>query len=436
MKTKLNLAVASALLAVASSANAGILIPAGDWTLDIGGNVNTFYNYTSCDDNRTTGAGFRGIGGGLACNIDSAQAGSDDSISNVRTGLLPAFLKVSGKTRQNDLDIGFTISIQPGTSTGGALRTTDQENRQTFLTFGDKSWGTIKLGRDISLFGSDAILNDITILGTGSSFAGGNYRTGSNQGGARTATSSGTSLGRIGIGYLYADWTAQVAYLSPNWNGFSFGVSVVEPYQFGALGGVGTTPVGGPQYDYSEPGFQGKATYEWAGDVGGKVWSSFWTQNVDGIQTATAGVQEIRATIWDIGTKLTLGDFELVATYYNGDGAGTTGFLLDAIDVNGKERDSDGGYIQLGYKIPGIGTKVVASYGESNLDGNAVDRNSALVEKNSSWVFGAYHPLTKSLTLVAEYTKTESEAQNSNVATGGAADVDEDNISLGAILFF
>ena len=434
MKTKLNLAVASALLAVASSANAGILIPAGDWTIDIGGNVNTYYNYTSCDDN--TGPA---IAGGLACNIAPGN-GSDDSISSVRTGLLPSYLNVSGKTRQNDLDIGFTISFQPGTATGGALRTTDQENRQTFLTFGDKSWGTIKLGRDISLFGSDAILNDITILGTGSSFAGANYRAGAALGGGTGGVlgnpTSGTSLGRIGIGYLYTDWVAQVAYLSPNWNGFSFGVSVVEPYQFGALGGVGTTPVGGPQYDYSEPGFQGKATYEWAGDVGGKVWSSFWTQNVDGIQTATAGVQEIRATIWDIGTKLTLGDFELVATYYNGDGAGTTGFLLDAIDVNGKERDSDGGYIQLGYKIPGIGTKVVASYGESNLDGNAVDRNSALVEKNSSWVFGAYHPLTKSLTLVAEYTKTESEAQNSNLATGGARDVDESNISLGAILFF
>lgn len=432
MKTKLNLAVASALLAVASSANAGILIPAGDWTLDIGGNVNTYYNYTSCDDNNTSGVGFRAITGGLACNIDSGQRGSDDSISSVRTGLLPAFLNVSGKTRQNDLDIGFTISFQPGTATGGALRTTDQENRQTFLTFGDKSWGTIKLGRDISLYGSDAIFNDITILGTGSSFAGANYRAGAAQGGGAGGVfgnpTSGTSLGRIGIGYLYPEWTAQITYLSPNWNGFSFGASVVEPFQ-------NITGAGGAQFDYSQPGFQGKATYEWAGDVGGKVWSSFWTQKVDGVQAATS-VEDYRATIWDIGTKLTLGDFELVATYYDGDGAGTTGFLLFGSDVNGKERDSDGGYVQLGYKIPGIGTKVVASYGESNLDGNAVDRGTNLVEKNSSWVFGAYHPLTKSLTLVAEYTKTESEAQNSNVATGGAADVDEDNISLGAILFF
>ncbi|MBX9675994.1 MAG: porin [Methylotenera sp.] len=427
MKTKLNLAVASALLAVASSANAGILIPAGDWTVDISGNVNTYYNYTSCDDNAGPA-----ITGGLACNIAPGN-GSDDSISSVRTGLLPAFLRVSGKTRQNDLDIGFTVSFQPGTASGGALRTTDQENRQTFLTFGDKSWGTIKLGRDISLYGSDALFNDITILGTGSSFAGANYRAGAAQGGGTGGVfgnpTSGTSLGRIGIGYLYPEWVAQVAYLSPNWNGFSFGASVVEPFQ-------NITGAGGAQFDYSQPGFQGKASYEWAGDVGGKVWSSFWTQKVDGVATATNGIQDYRATIFDIGTKLTLGDFELVATYYDGDGAGTTGFLLFGSDANGNERDSDGGYVQLGYKIPGIGTKIVASYGESNLDDNAVDRGTNLIEKNSSWVLGAYHPLTKSLNLVAEYTSTRSEAQNSNPLTGGARDVDEDNISLGAILFF
>ncbi len=39
MKTTIKLAVATALVAAATSANAGIVIPAGDWTLDIGGVV-------------------------------------------------------------------------------------------------------------------------------------------------------------------------------------------------------------------------------------------------------------------------------------------------------------------------------------------------------------------------------------------------------------
>ena len=46
MNTKIKLAVASALFAAASSANAGIMIPAGDWTLDIGGVVNAYYTST------------------------------------------------------------------------------------------------------------------------------------------------------------------------------------------------------------------------------------------------------------------------------------------------------------------------------------------------------------------------------------------------------
>ncbi|MDZ4212928.1 MAG: porin, partial [Methylotenera sp.] len=46
MNNTIKLAVASALLAAASSANAGIMIPAGDWTLDIGGIVNAYYTST------------------------------------------------------------------------------------------------------------------------------------------------------------------------------------------------------------------------------------------------------------------------------------------------------------------------------------------------------------------------------------------------------
>ena len=47
-----------------------------------------------------------------------------------------------------------------------------EENRQAFLTFGDKSWGSVKVGKDLGIFGSTAILNDMTLLGVGSQGAG------------------------------------------------------------------------------------------------------------------------------------------------------------------------------------------------------------------------------------------------------------------------
>ena len=45
MNNKIKLAVAGAVLSAASVANAGIIIPAGEWTLDVNGNVNVFATF-------------------------------------------------------------------------------------------------------------------------------------------------------------------------------------------------------------------------------------------------------------------------------------------------------------------------------------------------------------------------------------------------------
>ena len=136
MNNKIKLAVAGAVLSAASVANAGIVIPAGDWTMDINGNVNIFATMTKNDDATVTG--------GIASGRDAA---GEDTQFSMGTGLLPAWLGFTGTTRQNDIDVSFTISIQPSTSDdsttgdGGTMLT-----RQAFLTFGDASWGTVKLG--------------------------------------------------------------------------------------------------------------------------------------------------------------------------------------------------------------------------------------------------------------------------------------------------
>ena len=40
----------------ATQANAGITIPAGDWTVDVGGNVNSSYTNTTTTGKNVTGA--------------------------------------------------------------------------------------------------------------------------------------------------------------------------------------------------------------------------------------------------------------------------------------------------------------------------------------------------------------------------------------------
>ena len=426
MKTKLSLAVAAALLAGASSANAGIMIPAGDWTLDIGGVVNAYYTSTRSS----------GTGTGLA----AANATGSKTESNITTGLLPNYLSVSGKTRQNDLDVGFTISINPGASTtSSGKQSAQQENRQAFLTFGDKSWGSIKLGKDLGIYASDAILNDMTLLGVGSAagFLAGNT----------------TTLGRIGTGFMYADWKAQVAYSSPNWNGFSFTGGVTQ-----AWNASNSTGRGG-----ASPAFEGKASYEWAGDFGGKAWVSGITQKVKGINSraatgpsvvttfnaagttftqvaapgvaASAGTSD-HANAWDIGATVNVAGFGLTGYYGQGEGTGTTVLLNQGFDAAGQSRSSDDWYVQGTYTIPTVGTKLGVSYGESNLDGNAIDTFSD--SSNRMWTIGAYHPITKHLNLVAEYSDVKGE-KNNNAATnptGADATGKTKTISLGAILFF
>ena len=411
MKTKLSLAVAAALLAGASSANAGIMIPAGDWTLDIGGVVNAYYTSTR-QSGTSPGVGY---GGALYTTNDAGK-----TTSNITTGLLPNYLSVSGKTRQNDLDVGFTISINPGASTtqagiqsfnnGNGAR---QENRQAFLTFGDKSWGSIKLGKDLGIYASDAILNDMTLLGVGS--------------GAGGLAGNTTTTGRIGTGFMYADWKSQVAYSSPNWNGFSFTGGVTQAWNAINVGGITTANGTSNQRGGASPAFEGKASYEWAGDFGGKVWVSGITQKVKGL---VGGTKNDRADSADIGATVNVAGFGLTGYYYGGSGIGQTVQLNGGFDNAGNARDSDGFYVQGTYTVPTIGTKIGLSYGESNLDGNGLLDTTlggnTLTDK--MWTLGAYHPITKHLNLVAEYSDVKSELA---AKTGKAK-----TISLGAILFF
>jgi len=437
MNNKIKLAVAGAVLSAASVANAGIIIPAGDWTLDINGNVNAFATFSSAD--KAKGADFTTDGGGLAKVEDNTGEGSSQDIN---TGLLPSWLGFTGSTRQNDVDVSFTISFQPGASdnsaTGDVLT---PHHRQAFVTFGDKSWGTFKLGKDLGIFAGQAILNDMTLLGVG---------------GGATMTSGGrTSLGGIGTGYIYPAWKGQVAYTTPNMNGFTATIAITNPNQ-GAFGDsiaatTTTDSSGGTTVSTSNVelyqdrfGIEGQLMYEWTGDVAGKVWASGATYDVtvDGrtaasktSTTSSTTDDSYTASVYDIGASISMGNAGLTGYYYNGEGVGTT--LMGSLGFNatgtttgaGKKRDSDGGYVQGTYVIP-TGTKLGLAYGVSNLDEASGETATALVEKNERWTVGAYHPLTKHLNLVAEYNKIESEGHAAGQST------ESDHFSLGAILFF
>ena len=423
MNKNIKLAVAGAVLALSASANAGILIPAGDWTVDIGGNVNTYASASRAD--------------GSAVIISSgAQNGAGTSTTlGFGNGLLPNFLSVGGTTRQNDLDVSFTISIQPGSSHRTALGAGNDgliNNRQSFITFGDKSWGSFLVGKNIGVFAQDAILSDMTLLGVGAT-------------GQANPGAGNTSLGRIGYGYMYADWKPMIAYTTPNMNGFQATAAVAQAFNHTSIttNTAATSALASSTVNAS-PAYEAKASYSFAAnDVTGKVWVSGIAQKVGSFGAGITNADTI-AYAADIGANLNVSGFGLTGYYYSGEGLGTTGQGLDgygrsaATTTNVSARDMDGGYVQATYILP-TKTKAGISWGVSRLDtadgettGTAaatMGQVSTLLKSNEMLTVGLYHPLTKHLNLVAEFNHSKSENQV-------RAENKINNVSLGAILFF
>ncbi len=417
MKKLLPITVATLVLVTYSptafSAFEGLsMMRMGDWEVDFSGNVNAFYTFVDCDG---AGAG-NPVDGGLACG---SADGRDFDVNDVRTGLLPSWFNfVAGTETDNGWKTAVHLSFQPGVDGGnqaanggidGALGLNTSNFRQVFLVVGNDEVGTVKFGRDLGVFGSDAILNDMTLLGVGT--VGG------------TTGGGNTSLGRIGVGYIYADWKAQVQYKSPDYEGFSFTVAIVDPWA--ALdapmtaGSVTLVSGQGVTQAQDTPGFEGKINYsaEIDDETDLSLWASFIYQSIDFVVSQGISQSDLDATGWDLGAKISSGPFSLVGYYYDGEGIGTTGFMRDGLGLGAVElveRDSDGFYVQGTVTFPDTGTKLGLSYGESSLDlTGAEDRAwrdglpaaaplGNLVKSNSSWIAGVYHPVGEALNLVAE----------------------------------
>src|SRR5712691_8392823 len=407
---KISFAVAAALaLGSASAVHAEIGFKAGAWDLSFSGNVNGFATWNTCDTSTSV------VAGGLACN-NGPGGGKEQAIES---GLLPSALVFGAKSRQAGWDIGWTIGFYPGITSSATgkhgIGASTIDARQNFLTFGDKGWGTVKVGRDIGLFGSDAILSDMTLLGVGS--GGGAFPTGN------------TTLGRIGVGYIYTDWIPQISYSSPKYGGFQYAAGVFQGMDISPFSG---DPSSASLKGHEQPGFQAKASYEWTGPFAGKAWVSGMSQQVKAGapgDTAPAG-SSVSGQAFDIGAKVNSGGLEGVLYAYSGDGIGTTAIGFDAaalVPGGVAKRKSKGGYGQVTYKFgkfkPGV------SYGESSLDLASNETSPNLVKKNKSWVFGMYYSLTPSVNLVAEYIPTTAQNQ-------AGAEVKDKVIALGAILFF
>lgn len=387
----LQLAVCSALTVLAAPAQA-ISFSANDWNMDINGTVNGFYTNTDCSSVANP-ANWAVLS---ACN-------SGNQTSSIQNGLLPGWISFVATTRQSDLDIKAHVGFAPGISgdqfapRGGAFTSIDTRN--VYLSFGDKSWGTIKIGRDIGLFQQQAILADMTLLGVGGNAVG--------------AGAGNTTTGMIGKGYMYTAFQPQITYTSPNYSGFQGSIGIFQPANIDNL------------TVHSSPMLQGLATYDFpaSGDMTGKAWASFVSQNSKGAANVipVAG-KSASATGFELGGKIGAAGFEGTLVGFDGKGIGDALLFLNGTDGQGNTQKTQGFLGQITYKPPGLNTKFGFNYGET--------KNKDIPgAKNKAFTVGVYHSLTKSLTLVGEYIDEKTQQS-------GFDDPNAKTFALGAILFF
>lgn len=431
-KTKLAAAVGAAAFGAGLTAPAGAVVVVGGndgWEVSFDGNVNAFYTVGDYDKGYVT----------ESTDMDS---------SRVHSGFLPAFFSFNAKSPTiNGMTGTGRISFAPTIQTGGSKTQFNAnasgannidgiggatiDTREVVANL-NGAFGEVSFGRTLSLFGRNAILNDMTLFGVG--FAPGADHFGS------------VTFGRVGHGYTYPDFAARFQYTTPNVNGFQIAVGLYDPAIIDGTTNRGApgSGLGGLLDETDTPRFEGEISYSTAYSGGSaKLWVDALWQDVDsscsGLTTDAAGnivnCGNITAQAWGAGAKLGYMGFEFVGYYHDNEGLGLTAQFNSAaiaVDASGNitERQGDGYYLQGTYTFTGK-TKVGVSYGEGNLDsaGSTAQIGAGHVER-SLWTVGVYHDVSSWLRLIAEYNHGELETSN------GAGTPEADTFSVGGFLFW
>ena len=389
-------------LALGVSATAGAqgltMQMSNGWSFSFSGNVNVFWVFTKGTNSGPTN-------------------------SSIRTGLLPAFATFEARGKEAGLNLGVHFGFAPqiqnagvhdnfgvGTQAGAQI-----DMRQVYLTVGFKDGSQILAGRELGLFGRQNILNDMTLFGVGAVGIGA-------PGSGTGAQGGGTTLGRIGYGYIYPNFNPQVTY-STKPGQAQLSIGLFQPNTLGS-GGYVFTKIPRVEAEFSYNQKSGKNNYSfWVGGL----WQS--TSN------ALTGGNTLSSVGGTAGVKAGMSDLSIVVSAYIGSG------LSNVLMFSGQEvapsgtdaRKSDGGYAQLMYKV-GPKTNIGASWGFSRLKNASAGEtvgsggNDAVRTQWTLATVGVYHQWTKSLKLVFEGSREQE-----GVGAAAPAQID---ISGGFMLFF
>jgi predicted porin len=365
------------------------------WTFSFAGNVNAFWVVTK--ENTTAGDAWN---------------------SSVRTGLLPAFATFEAKGKEAGLNLGIHFGFAPQINTGARhdhfgpdAAGAQIDMRQVYLTVGG-DWGQILAGRELGLFGRQNIVNDMTLFGVGAVGIGGGQ-------------GRGTTLGRIGYGYIYPNFVSQVTYSSKGGEPAQISIGLFEPSVLGSGYTVTKIPRVEAEFTYNQKSGENKYLF-WVGGV----WQQTWNAPTGGNNVASFG--------GTAGIRVDIQDFSAVVNAYIGKGLGTTLMFSGAeVAANGTDtRKSDGGYAQLMYTF-NKKTSVGASYGFSRLVNDQTGDGNKNVRSNLySYTVGIYHQWTKALKFVLEGTEEGTTGETAGLFAGLPSRAKQTDVTAGLMLFY
>lgn len=424
-------------VALSSGASAEVLLSSqSGWDLSVDGSVNNFLVH------QTYGAKELSAGG---------EARATSSTTRVRSGLLPAVLGVNIKAPTvRGLNMVARFGFYPHTQNDNIVK--DQfsgqiDFREVFFKV-DGKFGSVLVGKTLSLFLGKNILNDMTLLGVG----------------AGTDGAGTTTLGRIGYGYVYPNFNSAVRYTTPDFNGLNMSLGVYDPAKFGPVydhdNDATTATI--PFYNrISIPRLEGEVSFARTvstrkGDVTVNTWlNGMWQRGKSNAYARTCNnanppvctpyIDEVN--VWGIGGGVVAGwkGISMEVTGYYGRGLGTilqfstggkrTGNSAIGPGDSGAALRKNFGYIaEVTYDF-GQGTGMGVSYGGSfttGTEGNPVKDRNVLTDVM------VWHNINDNLRVVAEYGwQRDTVGDNGEtVSAKKAGEQDSHIFAVGGFFFF
>ncbi|MGE4544103.1 MAG: hypothetical protein AB7D06_08340 [Pedobacter sp.] len=383
------LAVLAALLFLASSAQAAVVVGGSDgWSFSTDGMVNLFGIYQT-GDARPSGV------------LNGITLSDDQEGFRLRSGFLPGILAFNIKAPTiGGLDMAARVGFYPNPQNANTKNSfsTQIDLREIFFTV-DGNFGQVMVGKGLSLFLGQNTLTAMSLMGSGIAGAVGG---------------GGTTLGNIGYGYIYPQFNAQVRYTTPDFHGFKLALGIYDPSQIGTSGAIGD---GAARFatKTTTPRVEGELSYAGAyGDTTYKVWGNFLYQEAEFQDTGDS----VEANGYGGGIQVGFMGFELVASGFGGQALGSTLMLdTDSLDPVNEERDSMGYLLQGTYTFDNAygKTKLGICYGANEMDETSYEKGvrtgggDAELEEQNMLTFLVSHDINPFLKLVFEYSIAENQ---------------------------